>query len=113
MIPNTSGQLSHKTGHDGYGQAAYSAPLTVPCAVVTMTQKTKKTPIRADSSASRGAAEERLSIAKILFPTNVTIGQEDRFDILGASLRVIAVQPRNDVLGVLDHYEVDFEAWVR
>ena len=69
--------------------------------------------VRTDQSASRGNAEERTEIAKLLFPSTVTIGLEDKFEILGHTLRVIKIQPRNSVLGRLDHYEVDFGAWTR
>jgi hypothetical protein len=107
--PNRYGKLSRKIGKNIYGETTWSSWLNVPCAVVTDVDKIDKTPVRSDSSASRGAAEERTAVAKYLFPKNVMIGQDDKFEIDDLSLRVIAVQKRFSVLGAFDHLEVDFD----
>jgi hypothetical protein len=112
FIPNTTGILARKTGNDVYAQPIYGAPLTVACSIVHLTDKIQKTPVRADSSASRGNAMEEVSVSKILFPATVTIGGEDKFVINGINLRVIGVEVRRDVFGVIDHYEVDFGLWL-
>jgi hypothetical protein len=113
LLPNTTGSLSRKLAKDVYAQLSYAAPVTVPCSIVHLTTKAIKTPVRADSSATRGNAEEEVSVSKILFPTTVTIGYDDKFEIGGVALRVIGVEQRRDVLGNLDHFEVDFGFWQR
>jgi hypothetical protein len=110
FIPNNYGQLSRKLGANIYGERTFQAPVTVPCAIVDNTDQLKKTPVRADSSASRGAAEEDVSVAKILFPANIAIAKDDTFAITDLKLRVTMVQKRFSVFGVLDHLEVDFDA---
>jgi hypothetical protein len=107
--PNRLGKLTRRLGTNIYGEKTFKRPVTVQCAVVTDLDKVNKTPVRSDSSASRGAAEERTAVAKYLFPANVQIGQDDTFEIDDLSLRVIAVQKRFSVFGVLDHLEVDFD----
>jgi hypothetical protein len=107
--PNTTGMLTARLGTNIYGERTYRLPVKVPCAIVTDLSSIGKSPVRSDSSASRGAAEETTSVAKLLFPANVTIGKDDTFQIAGMSLRVIAVQQRFSVFGVLDHLEVDFD----
>lgn len=109
FIPNTTGMLSRANGRDVYGQFQWSAPAQVRCAVVHLNKLIQKTSVRTDSSASRGNAEETIATAKILFPTSVAIGAEDKFEIQGFKMRVTAIEPRRSVLGKHDHNEVDFE----
>lgn len=109
FIPNRAGKLSRKIGRNIYGETTWGAWVSVQCAVVTNLDQIEKTPVRSDSSASRAAAEERIAVAKFLFPKNVQIGQDDKFEIDDLTLRVITVQKRFSVLGVLDHLEVDFD----
>lgn len=113
LIPNTTGMLARKAGKDLYAQQAYANPVRVMCAIVTLSTKIKPTPVRADYSATRGNAEEEVSVSKILFPSNVAIADEDKFTISGIDLRVTGVQERRDVFGNIDHFEVDFDLWQR
>jgi hypothetical protein len=109
FMPNTTGLLSRHTGRNQYSEPAFAAPIAVPCAVVDTLHKVQKTPVRADSSASRGASEEQLAAYKVLFPKTVSIGINDKFQIDGLTLRVIGITPRRSVLGMLDHFDVDFD----
>jgi len=111
FTPNNRGNLSTRIGSNKFGESQFSAVVSTPCAVVRLKADIKKTAIRTDASGSRGAADETVSIAIILFPSYVTIGLGDRFIIGGDTLRVMMVQPRYAISGKLDHYECDFEAW--
>lgn len=115
FLPNTSGMLSSRARatRDVFGQITYTDPVEVRCCIISLDTKTLKTPIRADASASRGASEDLVVVAKILFSPDTGIAQEDRFEIAGVMLRVIGIRPRNDIFGTPDHIEVDFGAWVR
>jgi hypothetical protein len=113
FLPNTTGYLARKTGKDIYAQDSYATPVPVPCAVVHLVTSIKATPVRADYSASRGAAEEEVSKSMILFPANVPIADEDKFTISGVDLRVISVQERRDIVGAIDHYQVELGIWQR
>lgn len=109
--PNTTGMLSRRTTKNQYAEWVFADPVEVACGVVDTVRKLLKTPVRADSSASRGAAEEATAVYKILFLPDVGIRTNDHFQIDGLTLRATAVTPRRSVLGVLDHHEVDFDIW--
>lgn len=112
MIPNTTGMLSKFIGLNGYSEPSWAAPKLVRCAVVDLGTVVKKTSVRTDQSASHGTIEEETAVAKILFLPNVGITDNDKFSILGIDLVVNGVTPRNNVLGKLDHFEVDFGIFV-
>lgn len=107
--PNQYGMLSRRLGANIYGERTWSAPVRVPCGIVDNAKSVVKTPVRSDSSASRGAAEEQVAVVKILFPAKVLIAQDDKFEINDLKLRASAVQLRFSVTGALDHREVDFD----
>lgn len=109
FIPNTFGLLARRTTRNIHSEWSYGVAKRVPCAIVHLTKGAEKTTVRADSSASRGNAEESVAAAKILFPTSVNIQVNDRFEIKGVYLRVVKIEPRNDVLGRHDHNEIDLE----
>jgi hypothetical protein len=113
FIPNTFGYLSRSLGPDKFAQDSYGPRRSVACAVVHLKDVKQKTSVRTDTSASRSHAEETVMTGKVLFPTSVAIAKGDKFEILGRTLRVIQIEPRNDVLGRHDHNEVDFEVWTR
>ncbi len=112
FVPNTTGYLSLRSGWTAQGEPEFEIHRQlVACGVVILIGRTVKTTVRADSSASRGSAEEDVNVAKILFPAYVTIRKGDRFEVSDETLRVTGVQPRRAVTGVLDHYEVELERW--
>lgn len=112
FLPNKFGMLSRKSTRNIYGEFNYAAAVRVPCGMVGNLTSAQKTPVRADSSADRGASEETVVKTKILFPATDTIGQGDRFEIEGLKLRVIGIEQRFSVVGgQLDHFEVDFDVW--
>lgn len=92
---------------DVYGERSFVGPTDVPCAVVSLNLEVGKTSVRADSSGSRGRAEEEQGIARILFPTFLKLTEKDVIEIAGKTLEVIQVTPRWSVAGKLDHFECD------
>jgi hypothetical protein len=86
--------------------------LNAKCGVVKIQARSDPTTVRADSSASRGYAEEGTVDARLLFPPNVALKKGDRVDVLGMSIRVIEVMPRVNLAGKLDHNQVDGVVWV-
>lgn len=112
FIPNNTGILTPRAGRDLYGQTAtFGEPVSVRCSVVHLINEIGKTPVRTDSSASRGNAEDAQPTAKILFHRRREPNFEDKFEIEGLALEVMKVEKRFDVLGQLDHFEVDLRAW--
>lgn len=79
--------------------------------VVHLNLMSQDSSVRADSSASRGAADELVSEAKFLFTKMADIAIDDLVEIDGIKVEVSAVMPRYNVRGKLDHYEVDGRIW--
>ena len=112
FVPNNRGKLFRQNGKNVFNEVQWLPGRTVLCGVVELNDAAVKTSVRTDSSASRANAEETTATAKILFPGNVTITKQDRFEIAGITLRATKIQPRWSVAGILDHYEVDLMSWV-
>lgn len=111
FFPNTTCRLIKEGALDQYGQRTRGTETTEECAVVKLEVAAKKTSVRADSSASRGKAQEQVSDARLLFRPNVGVDIGDFIEIMGYTLRVSSVHPRRNVMGDLDHYQVDADAW--
>ena len=82
------------------------------CAVVKLEQTSEKSSVRADTSASRGNANEITAAARLLFLPPVDIAMDDIVVIRGIKLKVVNKQTRFDVFGRHDHNQVDLNAWV-
>lgn len=107
--PNQTGMLYRQAARDVHGRVAFGAAYDCPFAVVNMLVSGQKTSVRADSSASRGAADEiAAQRAKILLPAyaDPVIGDKFNFRL---DFRIISVHPRYSVSGALDHWECDLE----
>ena len=110
FVPNNTCSLYGATATmDIRGERTYlPVKLGVPCAVISLNLKIDKTSVRADSSGSRGRAEEDQGDAMLLFPASVEIQRNDIVACDGETLEAISIMPRRSVLGRLDHYEVIF-----
>lgn len=92
-----------------YGEASYDPVIKIPYALVRYDTKTDDSTVRADSSATRGNVKEYHSSGRILVPVSVNPNWGDIFIIEGKIFKAKEVEPRYNVLGKLDHYEVDIE----
>lgn len=108
--PNLVGKLSRLTGRDVHARELYSDPVDCPFGVVNLEVGSQKTSVRADSSASRGAADEiAAKRAKILVAPYVTIEVGDKFQFDGMNFRISSKHTRRSVIGVVDHFECAME----
>lgn len=108
FLPNTIALWRRRTGVNDYDEPVWGAPVRVPCAIVHLGEGAQKSSVRTDSSASRGNVVESVADAKLLFPITVKLSLIDQIEIFGVTLQASRIEPRNNVLGRLDHYEVDF-----
>ena len=110
FVPNNTCSLyGATTTMDIRGERTYlPVRLGVPCAVISFNLKIDKTSVRADSSGSRGRAEEDQGDAMLLFPPSVEIYRNDIVACDGQILEAVSIMPRRSVLGMLDHYEIIF-----
>ena len=111
LIPNQVGVWMQLTGYNLYGEPIWGPSTDVPCSIVSMKPKLAKTPIRSEASASHSASDEEDSLATILVSASAPVGIGDRFEVVGEDFRFITVQQRFDILGDLDHYQCECEAW--
>lgn len=108
--PNLTGQLSRVVGRDVHARATYSDPTDCPFAIVNMDIGAAKTIVRADSSASRGSADERAAMrAKILIAPYVEVKIGDRFEFDGLAFVISSRHVRRSVMGNVDHFECAME----
>lgn len=109
FLTNNFGMLSRRQSQNVFAEWTYAAAVRVPCAVVALVDKSVKTSVRTDQSASRGAAEEETVMATILFPPSVSLSIDDKFVIANINMRVDQIQPHYDVFGKFNHNEVTLE----
>lgn len=98
---------------DAYGQPIPSGDkITERCAVVRLELSNEKSSVRADTSASRGAAREyQTPHAVVLLSPFTTAKVDDLVAIHGILLRVMSKEARFDIKGDLDHYQITGSYW--
>jgi len=107
FIPNTDARLLRKNPkRDIHGRESYMPAVPIRCSVVTLSENVVTSSVRADSAASRGAADEQVLQAKLLLPAGVALKKGDVIQVLGRLVEVASIAPRVDVIGKLDHNEV-------
>lgn len=109
--PNLDCQISRHTGMNVYGEESLAEAVKARCAIIKLEINVEKSSVRADSSASRGAGREYQGIAKLLFPTTVSVGLDDQVEVAGYKLRVLGVFPRHNLQGIYDHLEAVCGIW--
>lgn len=108
--PNQMGVLRKKLSRDVRGQITYGLARPCPFGVINMEIGALKTSVRADSSASRGSADETVAErAKILIAKQVDVAVSDRFEFDGLVFEIAARHVRRSVSGAIDHFECDLE----
>lgn len=112
--PNITVDLHRRQDQmDIYGNQGYEPAVKVRCAIVSLDATVLKSSVRADSSASRGRAEEETVEAKLLFLPGEQIKQGDLVIVDGEQIEVITVEKRRNTSGKIDHLEVDFRRGAR
>ena len=111
FIPNLSCTVTKHGGLDLYGQPLPGVSYKEKCAIVKIANKILPTSVRADSSASRGAAQEMIVDAELLLVATTKAQLNDFVDVSGFKLRVVGKFPRYSVTGKLDHYQLLCNIW--
>lgn len=108
FTPNLVGKLRRKTGNNIYGQSVLADEIDCPFAVVNAKRQSEKTSVRADSSASRGMADEiTTGLGCILVPKTQEIDIGDEFAFDGDTYTITSKHVRRSVFGMIDHFECD------
>jgi hypothetical protein len=96
-------------GYNKYGEENYGDKEKIPFAQVRYDTKKEDSTVRADSSATRGNIKEYHASGRLLVPVSVKPDWGDLFIVHGKVFRVKQLEPRYNVLGQLDHYQIDYE----
>ncbi len=104
--PNLTGIIRTKTGSDVHGRPVLGPERRCPFAIVNLEVRSQKTSVRADSSASRGAADEIASARlKILMPAFISVKIGDIFSFGEETYEIVSTFSRRSVTGEIDHVE--------
>lgn len=110
FIPNRTCGLRRKgETYTVFGQVEYGAIETIKFALVRFDTKTEDSTVRADSSATRGNIKEFHASGRVMVKPNVNPSWGDLLIIDTKVFVIKEVEPRYNVLGKLDHYELDLE----
>ena len=95
FIPNNRCKLFKKTqGFTATGEPqGFETFVETACAIVRISLTTKKTSVRADSSASRGSSSETSGASTLLFPATSNLEIDDVIWIAGFLLEVVGIEP--------------------
>lgn len=99
------------TETDMYGNQVMLPSRPAKCGIVKLNVGDQNVTVRADSSASRGAAQETVADAILLFPVIYGVKTDDVIDVIGYKLKVTMVRARHSVNGQLDHHQVEAMVW--
>lgn len=110
--PNIDCKVHRSSGQaDVYGQPKPTTVVLERCAIINLNMKSLKTTVRADSSASRGAASEEVLDALLLMVKTTKTQIDDVVEVAGVKIRVTKKFPRYSLPGRLDHYEIGGMIW--
>jgi hypothetical protein len=108
-MPNTTCSLYIRSDEtDNFERYTFAPVVKARCAVIDLDITVEKSSVRADTSGSRGQADQQQGSAMLLFPKTSTIKLGDKLFIDGFWLEVTKVYPRRAVVGGIDHIEVTF-----
>ena len=111
LNPKSFCRLRRVSGRDLYGRASHGPEKTVRCAIVHAGYAASRTDTRDDKSASRGAIEEIVGDARLLFEPETEIDEGDLIKVQGLWFQVKAVMLRPDVHGSAHHKQVEADRW--
>jgi hypothetical protein len=105
--PNIVAKLHRRLDRrSAFGKDIFVPAVSITLAIVSLGTTVTESSVRADSAASRGAAEITQLQAKLLLPAHASVKKGDVIEVQGHLVEVIGVAPRNNVMGRLDHYEI-------
>lgn len=117
LRPRTPCTISRKgQGFDRYGRENHAVKKRTKCAIIGFYNSAEKTSVRADSSASRGRADEQTADVRILLKPNedITTGDIVEIQLTGGQpivMKVSKIFRRPDVEGVIHHIDVEGDLW--
>ena len=109
--PNTTCVIIKNSGYNDYGEPQYGERVVEKCAVLNAGISTKKSSVRADSSASRGNAWENIADYWFIFMPDTVADIDDLVEFNGHQLKIIKLIPRYSLTAEHDHTEAHCQMW--
>lgn len=110
--PNTTCVIIKNEGYNMYGEQTYSKErITENCAVLDAKRSVKKSSVRADSSASRGNAQEVIADFWLILEQDTVAEIDDLIEVRGVRVKIVDMIPRYGLDGHHDHTEVACQMW--
>jgi hypothetical protein len=110
-LPNNRLKYFVSRGHSAFGQPLPASSHFEPCAIVSIEINDGKTPISGTHDASTSSAEEQLANAVILVGPKTRITYDMVIEVAGQQFKVTGKQPRFDLSGRVDHYQLAAKIW--
>lgn len=109
--PNTTCTIVKNQGYDFYGEPIRQERVTEACAVLNAKRALKKSSVRADSSASRGNAQEITADYWLILLPDTVAEIDDLIEIHGVQVKIVDLIPRYGLDGRHDHTEALCDMW--
>ena len=109
--PNTTCVIIKSEGYDFYGEPLRKQRITEPCALLNAKSAMKKSSVRADSSASRGNAQEVTADYWLILLPSTVAKIDDLIEIHGIQVKIVDLIPRYGLDGRHDHTEALCDMW--
>tara|TARA_B100002049_G_scaffold236151_2_gene222154 strand:- start:163 stop:504 length:342 start_codon:yes stop_codon:yes gene_type:complete len=110
LYPSLTFDVYRRGQRNLYGESELDKVGEVAGAIVRLRAQDRRTAVRADSSASGGAAREIVIDTRFLIAEDV-VTNGDVLGFRGALYQIDSTFPRYDILGEFDHLEVDAGKW--
>lgn len=110
--------ISRTESWDGNGRPIHKvSKKKTKCAIVSLHDATDESTVRADSSASRGRAEEHISDGRLLLKPSETLKLGDVIEVAvkgGDNIKITVrrIFRRVDIAGVVHHIDIEGDVWV-
>lgn len=109
--PNATCVIIKNTGYNVYGEPIRATRITEPCALLNAGVAMKKSSVRADSSASRGNAQEITADHWLILTAQTQAEIDDLIEIHGIQVKINQLIPRYGLNGQHDHTEAYCSMW--
>lgn len=110
-MPNLPCVIRKRGKTDVYGKTSLGSEMPERCGIVKAKYKSVDTTKRGDSGASRSHADEFISESRVLLMPKTAAEVDDQLTVIGFKIRIKMKHPRYNVMGKLDHWEVEGEIW--
>lgn len=109
--PNATCVIIKNAGYNVYGEPERTERIQERCAILNAGISMKKSSVRADSSASRGNAFEKIADYWLILEYFTTAEIDDLIEVNNIQVKILQLIPRYGLDGKHDHTEALCQMW--